>query len=184
MTKRLSPLTRLTLDQQREVYAWFAEQVGDRAISDKLKEWGLTLNTAEVGMERTLWRSNLMHYQQAVEEVAKHRAAFPDSCEQPIVAVASEIMAATSLLLAKRLHGQVALLLDHGDEDDEKMMIAIEMLNRLAEANRKIGTARGLVQRFAIELPQKQPKQIEAKAGITTELIGEIEQLLRLMPGS
>jgi hypothetical protein len=70
---------------------------------------------------------------------------------------------------------------DH-DEDDEQMLLAIEMLNRLAEANRKIATGRGVVQRLAIELPQKQPKQIETKAGITGELIGEIEQLLKLMP--
>jgi hypothetical protein len=183
MTKRISPLARLTIGQQQEIYQLFADQISNYAISDKLQEWGVNLSPSEVGIERTVWRSSLIHYQEAVEAVTQHRAAYPDSCEQPIVAVAAEIMAATSLLLAKRLHGRVALMLDH-DDDDEQMLLAIEMLNRLAEANRKIATGRGVVQKLAIELPQKQPKQIETKAGSTGELIGEIEQLLRLMPNN
>jgi hypothetical protein len=183
MTKRISPLARLTIGQQQEIYQLFADQISNHAIADKLQEWGVSLTVSEVGIERTVWRSGLVHYQEAVEAVTQHRAAYPDSCEQPIVAVAAEIMAATSLLLAKRLHGRVALMLDH-DDDDEQMVLAIEMLNRLAEANQKIARSRGMVAAFSIELPQKQPKQIEAKAGITGELIGEIEQLLRLMPNN
>lgn len=182
MTKRISPLSALTIDQQKAIFQLFADQISDSAISGRLQEYGLNLSPAEVGMERTVWRGNLAFFQEAMESVAQHRAMYPDSCDQPIVAVASEIMAATSLLLAKRLHARCVLALATEDNDQD-LILMVELLNRLAEGNAKIARGRAVVQKYAVELPLKMPSQVETKDGITSDFVTEVDRMLRLMPG-
>jgi hypothetical protein len=183
MAKRISPLSSLSIERQREIYQLFADQISDQAIAGRLQEWGLNLDSSAVGMERTIWRGNLLFFQEAMETVAQHRAAYPKSCDQPIVAVAADILGASALMLARQFHSEVATTLgkDEGATQQETLYL-VEKLNRLAEGTYKVARARALVEKFAVELPLKMPKELETKEGINSEFVGEVFKMLRLMP--